>query len=198
MPLQQEGALRDLRGGVSPAAPLPLAGTSLGLHPSLSRGPGGGLKGLFDRGQIGFLPGIDYANPNLSHFASRAFWETGMVSQQSVSGWLGRWLDRHGSADNPLQGLSAGYGLSPTLRAVSAPVASISNACDAELSMWSVWGDWGTAAVDAYAALARSAPVGRRAGLGRRAPRGSPTRSPSGSRPSARRTTSRRTRSPGP
>jgi len=158
MPLEQEGVLRDLRGGVSPAAPLALGGTSLGLHPALSRGPGGGLKGLFDRGQIGFLPGIDYANPNLSHFASRAFWETGMVSQQSVSGWLGRWLDRHGSGDNPLQGLSAGYGLSPTLRAVKAPVASVSDAGDAQLAMWSVWGDWGDAAVKAYAALSESTP----------------------------------------
>src|ERR1044071_2950698 len=158
MPLEQEGPLRDLRGAVSPAVPLALKGTSLGLHPSLSRGPGGGLQGLYDRGQIGFLPGIDYANPNLSHFASRAFWETGMVSQQSVSGWLGRWLDRHGSADNPLQGLSSGYGLSPTLRAVSAPVASVSDPGDARLSMWSVWGDWGTAAVDTYAALAQSTP----------------------------------------
>jgi uncharacterized protein (DUF1501 family) len=160
MPLEQEGTLRDLRGAVSPAAPLALGGTSLGLHPSLSRGPGGGLQGLYDRGQIGFLPGIDYANPNLSHFASRGFWETGMVSQQSVSGWLGRWLDRHGSADNPLQGLSSGYDLSPTLKAVKAPVASISDAGDAQLSMWSVWGDWGTAAVEAYAALSRSTPSG--------------------------------------
>ncbi|HWH93722.1 MAG TPA: DUF1501 domain-containing protein [Baekduia sp.] len=158
IPLEQEGTLRDLRGAVSPAAPLALKGTSLGLHPALARGTGGGIQGLWDRGQIGFLPGIDYANPNLSHFASRAFWETGMVSQQSVSGWLGRWLDRHGSAENPLQGLSAGYGLSPTLRAVNAPVASISDARDAQLSMWSVWGDWGTAAVEAYAALSRSTP----------------------------------------
>jgi uncharacterized protein (DUF1501 family) len=158
MPLEQEGTLRDLRGAVSPAVPLALKGTSLGLHPSLSRGPGGGLQGLYDRGQIGFLPGIDYANPNLSHFASRAFWETGMVSQQSVSGWLGRWLDRHGSADNPLQGLSSGYGLSPTLRAVNAPVASVSDPGDARLSMWSVWGNWGDAAVEAYAALSRSNP----------------------------------------
>jgi uncharacterized protein (DUF1501 family) len=158
MPLGQEGVLRDLRGAVSPAAPLALKGTSLGLHPSLARGPGGGLQGLYERGQIGFLPGIDYANPNLSHFASRGFWETGMVSQQSVSGWLGRWLDRHGSADNPLQGLSSGYGLSPTLRAVSAPVASVSDPGDSRLSMWSVWGSWGTAAVEAYAALARSTP----------------------------------------
>jgi uncharacterized protein (DUF1501 family) len=158
VPLEQQGTLRDLRGGVSPAAPLALKGTSLGLHPSLARGPGGGLQGLYDRGQIGFLPGIDYANPNLSHFASRAFWETGMVSQQSVSGWLGRWLDRHGSAENPLQGLSAGYGLSPTLRATTAPVASVSNANDAQLGMWSVWGGWGEAAMNAYAALADSRP----------------------------------------
>ncbi|MCW2992575.1 MAG: hypothetical protein JWQ18_70 [Conexibacter sp.] len=158
MPLEQEGTLRDLRAGVSPASPLALGGTSLGLHPALGRGVGGGLKGLYDRGQIGFLPGIDYANPNLSHFASRAFWETGMVSQQSVSGWLGRWLDRHGSDDNPLQGLSAGYGLSPTLHTAGAPVASISDPGDAELSMWSVWGDWGAAAVKAYASLSQSAP----------------------------------------
>jgi uncharacterized protein (DUF1501 family) len=160
MPLDQEGPLRDLRGGVSPAAPLALKGTSLGLHPALAKGPNGGLQGLYERGQIGFLPGIDYANPNLSHFASRAFWETGMVSQQSVSGWLGRWLDRHGGTDNPLQGLSSGYGLSPTLRAVSAPVASVSDPGDARLSMWSVWGNWGTAAVDTYNALAQQVPKG--------------------------------------
>lgn len=162
MPLGQEGPLRDLRGAVSPAAPVALKGTSLGLHPALTKGPNGGLQGLYERGQIGFLPGIDYANPNLSHFASRAFWETGMVSQQSVSGWLGRWLDRHGSADNPLQGLSSGYGLSPTLRSVGAPVASVSDPGDARLSMWSVWGDWSTAAIDTYNALAQ--PSGARPG----------------------------------
>jgi uncharacterized protein (DUF1501 family) len=158
MPMDQEGPLRDLRGAVAPATPLALKGTTMGLHPALAKGPNGGLQGLYDRGQIGFLPGIDYANPNLSHFASRAFWETGMVSQQSVSGWLGRWLDRHGSAENPLQGLSAGSSLSPTLKAVNAPVASISDAGDAQLGMWSVWGDWGTAAVNAYAALSQSTP----------------------------------------
>jgi uncharacterized protein (DUF1501 family) len=158
MPLDQEGPLRDLRGGVSPTTPLALKGTSLGLHPALAKGPNGGLQGLYERGQVGFLPGIDYANPNLSHFASRAFWETGMVSQQSVSGWLGRWLDRHGSADNPLQGLSSGYNLSPTLRSAGAPVASVSDPGDSRLSMWSVWGDWGTAAVDTYNALAQPSP----------------------------------------
>jgi uncharacterized protein (DUF1501 family) len=159
IPVQQEGRLRDLRGAVSPiAGSLPLDGEGYTLHPALAQGPGGGLQALFNRGQIGFLPGIDYANPNLSHFASRAFWETGMVSQQSVSGWLGRWLDRHGSADNALQGLSAGYGLSPTLRAVRAPVASVSDPGGANLSMNGVWGPWGEAAVNTYAALAQTAP----------------------------------------
>lgn len=157
LPLNQDGPLHDLRGAVTPAEPA-LLGNGLALHPALTKGPNNGIKGLYDRGQIGFLPGIDYANPNLSHFASRAFWETGMVSQQSVSGWLGRWLDRHGSRDNPLQGLSAGYGLSPTLKSVAAPVASISNAADSQLSMWSVWGEWGDAAVKAYAAIADTDP----------------------------------------
>ncbi|QEC47090.1 DUF1501 domain-containing protein [Baekduia soli] len=156
VPLDQEGPLRDLRSSIPAGAPVPLAGTSLAVHPALTRGPAGGLKGLYERGQVGFLPGIDYANPNLSHFASRAFWETGMVSQQSVSGWLGRWLDRHGSADNPLQGLSSGYDLSPTLSSVSAPVASVSDPGDAGLYLSGLWGEWGDAAVAAYAALART------------------------------------------
>jgi uncharacterized protein (DUF1501 family) len=159
IPVQQEGVLRDLRGGVSPVAgSLPLKGEGYNLHPTLAKGPGGGLQGLFDRGQVGFLPGIDYANPNLSHFASRGFWETGMVSQQSVSGWLGRWLDRHGTPENALQGLSAGYGLAPTLRAVSAPVASVSDPGGANLYMSGVWGPWGDAAINTYAALGQTAP----------------------------------------
>src|SRR3954452_2278762 len=142
MPMNQEGPLRDLRGAVSPAEPA-LLGNGLGLHPALAKGPNGGIKGLFDRGQIGFLPGIDYANPNLSHFHSRAFWETGLVTAQAASGWLGRWLDRHGSADNPLQGLTAGGGLSPVLRTGSAPVASVSDPGGAELWMRGLWGQWG-------------------------------------------------------
>ena len=61
--------------------------SGFGLHPP-GRGVGGGVKGLFDRGKIGFLPGIDYANPDLSHFHSRHFWETGLVSPaRRRAGW---------------------------------------------------------------------------------------------------------------
>jgi len=154
--LDQLGAVRTLRATIPNPDPVPLKGTSVALHPSFTRGPGGGLVGLYERGQLGLLPGIDYANPNLSHFASRGFWETGMVSQMSVSGWLGRWLDRHGSTENALQGLSSGYSLSPTLRSVSAPVASVADPGDAALWMNGLWGEWSTAAVNAYAALAQT------------------------------------------
>jgi len=156
VPLQQWGPYNDARQGMALAGAQPLGGTGLGLHPSLSMGPAGGLRGLYERGLIGFLPGIDYANPNLSHFASRGFWETGMVSQQAVSGWLGRWLDHHGSRDNPLQGVSSDHGLSPTLRSAHAPVSSVSGS--AELWMRDVWGEWWEAALDGYWQLARPAP----------------------------------------
>ena len=68
------------------------------------RGVGGGVKGLFERGKIGFLPGIDYANPDLSHFHSRHFWETGLITDTPRRAGSGRWLDRHGGARQPAPG----------------------------------------------------------------------------------------------
>ena len=44
--------------------------------------------------------------PNQSHFTSRHYWEVGEVNPFGRIGWLGRYLDQHGVADNPLQGLS--------------------------------------------------------------------------------------------
>jgi uncharacterized protein (DUF1501 family) len=134
---------------------LPLAGTSVGLHPSLARGVGGGIKGLYERGKIGFLPGIDYANPDLSHFHSRHFWETGLITDRSAPGWLGRWLDRAGSRDNPLQGVSMGYGLSPVMRSGRAPVAAVASPGDAGFWIRGVWGDAYDAAMSAYGRLGR-------------------------------------------
>ena len=63
VPVADYGRYADLRPGLKVAAPLELAGTGVGLHPSLGTGLGGGLKGLFDRGRLGLLPGIDYADP---------------------------------------------------------------------------------------------------------------------------------------
>ena len=66
--------------------PCSLPGTTLSPHPSLSAGQGGGIAGLYAAGKIGLLPGIDYANPDLSHFHSRAFWETGTITPQPDHG----------------------------------------------------------------------------------------------------------------
>jgi uncharacterized protein (DUF1501 family) len=157
-PLDQAGRLADLRRSLGTAAPEALAGASgVGLHASLSEGINGGVRGLFEAGKVGFLPGIDYANPDLSHFHSRHFWETGLITEHSAPGWLGRWLDRHGSADNPLQGLSLG-GLSPLLRAGAAPVAAIDDPGDAQLSFGGTWGTGADLTLAAWSRLAAETP----------------------------------------
>jgi uncharacterized protein (DUF1501 family) len=154
VPLHDYGRYADLHPKLKVDS-VPLAGTSLGVHPSLARGVGGGIKGLYDRGRIGFLPGIDYANPDLSHFHSRHFWETGLITDRSSSGWLGRWLDGAGGRENPLQGVSLGYGLSPVMRSARAPVAAVASPGDAGFWIRGVWGDAYDAAMKAYGRLGR-------------------------------------------
>jgi len=163
-PLAQAGKLSDLRGKLALRDVPALAGESGMLaHPSLSAGLGGGVAGLFAAGKVGFLPGIDYANPDLSHFHSRHFWETGLITHNDAPGWLGRWLDRHGVRDNPLQGLSVNGGLSPLLRTAGAPVAAIGAPGDAQLYMTGVWGDQADQAAATFARLA-GAPISARPG----------------------------------
>lgn len=134
VPLDQYGAYRDARGTVARPQSSPALGrTGLGMHDALTHGNRGGVKGLFDQGKLGLLPGIDYANPNLSHFSSRAFWETGLVAGGATTGWLGRWLDHYGSRDDPFQGIGLGPQLAPVLRTAGAPVAALETPRDATL-----------------------------------------------------------------
>ncbi|MDW5593780.1 DUF1501 domain-containing protein [Conexibacter stalactiti] len=137
-PVGQYGTYADLRPGTKIGDPPLLGGTGLAIHPSLTQGTGGGVKGLYDAGKVGFLPGIDYANPDLSHFHSRHFWETGLITDRAAPGWLGRWLDRNGSRENPLQGLTLGSTLSPVLATGSAPVAALESPGDVGLEIWGV------------------------------------------------------------
>ena len=128
-PLEQLGRLNDLRSSLNvgdAVSPLPNE-SRLGFHPALADGLNGGVVGLFGNGRIGLLPGIDYANPDLSHFHSRNFWERGIVTLQYGSGWLGRWLDVHGTATNPLQGVSLDERLSPILAPDRVPVSAVTD-----------------------------------------------------------------------
>lgn len=154
VPLSQYGRYADLRPAIKQTNAPKLGSTGLGVNPSLAQGAGGGIKGLFEAGKVGFMPGIDYANPDLSHFHSRHFWETGLVTPKSATGWLGRLLDGTGNRDNPLQGVSMTGALSPTLRTASAPVAAVSSPGDAQFWIPGVWGTAFDYAMGAWGELA--------------------------------------------
>jgi uncharacterized protein (DUF1501 family) len=161
VPLHDFGRYADLRKRIRLDGAPSLGGSGLGIHPSLTTGARGGIKGLYETGKVGLLPGIDYANPDLSHFHSRHFWETGLITQDAAPGWLGRWLDRHGSPDNALQGLSLDYSLSPVLRSGAAPVAAVASPADAKLYINGTWGkglDHALAAWDRISATRPRAP----------------------------------------
>jgi uncharacterized protein (DUF1501 family) len=155
VPQSQYGRYADLRPSMKLGDVPELAGTGIGINPALTTGIGGGIKGLWDAGKIGFLPGIDYANPDLSHFHSRHFWETGLVTQSAASGWLGRFLDRNGSGENPLQGVSMSNALSPVLRTGGAPVAAVSSPSAAQFWIPDVWGKSFDDAMNAWAQIAQ-------------------------------------------
>jgi uncharacterized protein (DUF1501 family) len=89
-------------------------------HPSLA-----GLATLHGEGKLTVLPAIGYTSPDQSHFTSRHYWEVGATDPLLRTGWLGRYLDRAGVQDNPLQGLSLFTRLQPSLATARVPVASI-------------------------------------------------------------------------
>jgi uncharacterized protein (DUF1501 family) len=153
VPVSQYGRYADLRPGVKVADPLSLGSTGLGVNPQLA-----GLKSLFEAGKVGLMPGIDYANPDLSHFHSRHFWETGLITPDQATGWLGRWLDRAGGPDNPLQGVSMDYSLSPVLRSGSAPVAAVSSPDGAQFWIPGMWGDAFDRAMETWSQISSARP----------------------------------------
>ena len=87
------------------------------------------------------MPAIGYTHPDQSHFTSRHFWEVGATDARLASGWMGRYLDHHGTNDNPLQGLSLDYQLQPALASTKVPVASL--AAPDQYTFWApgVWGE---------------------------------------------------------
>ena len=72
---------------LAPESVLPIA-NGMGLHPSLTK-----LKARYDLGQVAVIPDAGYQPPNLSHFSSTKLWFTASGSEQTPTGWLGRWLD---------------------------------------------------------------------------------------------------------
>jgi uncharacterized protein (DUF1501 family) len=117
-------------------------------HPALSP-----LAQLHGEGKVSVLPAIGYDHPDQSHFTSRHFWEVGATDTSVLTGWMGRYLDAAGAADNPLQGLSMTGQLQPTLATARVPVAAIDGPDQYDFWVPGVWGDVETRMLDAIGAL---------------------------------------------
>ena len=121
---------------------------SLRFHPSLD-----GVAELYGEGKVSVMPAIGYDDANQSHFTSRHYWEVGEVNPWGRWGWLGRYLDQHGVADNPLQGLTLGWDLQPSLAAHDVPVATVGEPDNYDFWTPGVWGEVQDKMIDAFGDL---------------------------------------------
>ena len=120
-----------------------------GTGDAVQRGPAAALAPVGRRrsprctreGKVSVMPAVGYEHPDQSHFVSRHFYEVGALDPQTTTGWLGRYLDRVGSPDNPLQGLALDTSLAPALAAGRVPVAAVDTPTDYNFWARDVWGD---------------------------------------------------------
>jgi uncharacterized protein (DUF1501 family) len=132
----------------------PGSGTPFREDPSLSWGPAAAaFAQLHDAGKMTVFPGIGYADPDMSHFTSRHYWEVGAADTRLMTGWLGRYLDIVGSPTNPLQGLSMDSEMNPTLATARNPVAAIDRPETFSLWLEDVWGDIFSETLDSASSL---------------------------------------------
>jgi uncharacterized protein (DUF1501 family) len=99
------------------------------------------LRTLHLEGKLTVLPTVGYTDADQSHFTSRHYWEVGATNPGLRTGWMGRYLDRAGRADNPLQGLSLDGELAPPLATSKAPVAALRGADAYRFWAPGVWGE---------------------------------------------------------
>ena len=141
----------------------PTVGVKEGAGPRFSEDPrlqwhpsAAALAQLHGEGKVTVMPSIGYEHPDQSHFVSRHFWEVGALDPRLQSGWLGRVLDRIGSPDNPLQGVSLSDSLAPPLAAGSVPVAAVAKPEDFGFWLPGSWGAPADLAPSGFAASGRA------------------------------------------
>jgi uncharacterized protein (DUF1501 family) len=121
---------------------------SLTWHPSATS-----IANLHNAGKVTVFPGIGYGDPDLSHFTSRHYWEVGATDASLNTGWMGRFLDVHGDATNPFQGLSMDGQINPTLATAKNPTAAIDQPNNFAVWLNGVWGDASEWTLDSAARL---------------------------------------------
>jgi uncharacterized protein (DUF1501 family) len=119
------------------------------------------LAALHAEGKVTVLPAVGYDHPDQSHFVSRHFWEVGALDPGLRSGWLGRLLDSIGSPDNPLQGVSMGGSLGPSLATSRVPVAAVDAPEDFGFWMPGAWGPPADLALNAFSDVGRARKASR-------------------------------------
>lgn len=123
------------------------------------------LRVLHEEGKLSVAPSIGYANPDQSHFTSRHYWEVGDIDPRLQTGWLGRYLDIVGNPDNPLQGLSLDYSLSPSLAPAHTAVAAISQPSSYRFWHSNVWGGLEDTMVESLESLGSANKASRDKGI---------------------------------
>lgn len=140
----------------------PGSGTAFGEDPRLRWHPSAApLARLHAEGKVCVMPAVGYDHPDQSHFVSRHFYEIGALDPKGRTGWMGRYLDRVGSPDNPLQGLSLDGSLAPALATASKPVAAIDSPGAFDFWARDVWGEVDTLMVDAFGRIGARHAAGR-------------------------------------
>ncbi len=119
------------------------------------------LAQLHAEGKVSVLPAVGYDHPDQSHFVSRHFWEVGATDAGLRSGWLGRLLDVIGTADNPLQGVSMGGSLGPSLATTRVPVAAVDAPEAFGFWMPGAWGPPADLGLNAFADVGRARKASR-------------------------------------
>jgi len=114
------------------------------------------LADLHAEGKVSVLPAVGYTNADQSHFTSRHFWEVGALDPHLRTGWMGRLLDRIGTPDNPLQGISLDGQLSPALAAARNPVAAVDKPEDVGFWTPGAWGPAEELAIGAFTDVGHS------------------------------------------
>ena len=84
-----------------------------------------GLDTLYADDALAVMPAVDALRYSLSHFDNSDIWFKASYDLNVKTGWLGRWIDRNGSADNPLQAISIDTALSKSIRTAAKPVCAI-------------------------------------------------------------------------
>ena len=118
-----------------------------------------GIDTLWTAGNVALFPAADFTPSNQSHFEARDFWFAGLL-QKSVTGWVGRWLDRYGSDANPLQAVSLDSSISKQIRTLKAPVAAVGSLSGINFGLQNV----PTADINLNAEVAKLAAVATGAG----------------------------------